>query len=238
MGKIINPFMESNNKYLINCQIRNKKKEDQVKNNFEKQFIYKIKIHPEYGKIINKQDVTLDSIHVKKPKIQNPSSIKNDEKETGWFSILDEQGNEAFLREGNIDVNENHEVSINNYVLLNIQDQPIKVPENKKIFVKLGGIVVIKEKHNKQNKKPISLGQLKFISLSNNDIVERYNSKVCDLNDSGFEKYKKNEIELETRFLSNQKIIEKNEKETEKLIKKLNVVRTLESDMKLIPENN
>lgn len=234
MKKIVNTNFIFHNQTLTHRNVLNNPKNHHINKDFQNQYTYIIKMHPKKGKIIKRQDITSDSIHIKSSK-KNSSSMNQ---ENGWFSILDEHGCEGFLRLGHITINKNREVSMDNYVLLSINDQPIRVPENKKILIKSEGMIVIKEDDNKKNHKPIKLGQLKFVSLSENDIIERYDSKVCDLNDSGFKKYKQNELDLKTMFSSDETIKKNKEQETKNFLKTLNIIRSLESDMKINPNNN
>ncbi|VFP79227.1 hypothetical protein [Buchnera aphidicola] len=227
MNNTIHPIITFTDIHLLPDNTETKKKTDSVKTDLQIKNVYNIKINSDNKKIIKKQDIESDTIHIK-PLQENKNIKENDNSEIGFFSILDDQGCEGFLIEGRIRINKNREVTMNGYPLLNIKDTVIKVPENKKILVKSEGLIVIKEDDDKKTNKPTVLGQLKFISLNKNDVVARKYNKVYDLNDLGLEKYKQNELDIKYQFLSSKEIIENNEKATRSLIKKINLIRSYE----------
>ncbi|VFP88382.1 Flagellar basal-body rod protein FlgF [Buchnera aphidicola (Cinara piceae)] len=230
MKNSIQPMITLANIHLPKSTTTTKKISDTLKKDLPKQNVYNIKITSNNKKIIKKQDTESDTIHIKPFQTYKPFRKIDDEEEIGWFSILDDKGYEGFLVEGRVRINKNREVTMDGYRVLNIEDKVIKVPENKKILVKSEGLIVIKEDDDKKNKKPTVLGQLKFISLNKNDVIARKHNKIYDLNDSGLEKYKQNELELKYKFLSNEEIIKNNEKSTQNLINKINLIRSFEFD--------
>ncbi|VFP81132.1 Flagellar basal-body rod protein FlgF [Buchnera aphidicola (Cinara kochiana kochiana)] len=217
-------------KNIISKKTINKKKNDQVNTDFNKQYIYNIKVLSDARKIIKKQDIESDSIHIRPSNIDS-SSINTEDTETGWFSVLDDQGYERFIRDGHVTINENREVAMDNYTALNNHDQPIVVPKNQKILIKAGGVIVIKEDIHKKGHEPVFLGQLKSTSLSDDDVIARHDSKMYDLNASGLEKYKKNDLKLKSKDMSRDMLIKNYKKTTTKLINAINIIRLIESDM-------
>ncbi|VFP81509.1 hypothetical protein [Buchnera aphidicola] len=227
MNNTIHPIITFTDIHLLPDNTEIKKKTDTVKTDLQIKNVYNIKINSDNKKIIKKQDIASDTIHIK-PLQENKTIKENDNPEIGFFSILDDEGCEGFLIEGRIRINKNREVTMDGYPLLNIKDTVIKVPENKKILVKSEGLIVIKENDDQKTNKPTVLGQLKFISLNKNDVIARKYNKVYDLNDLGLEKYKQNELDIKYQFLSNKEILENNEKATRSLIKKINLIRSYE----------
>ncbi|VFP83707.1 hypothetical protein [Buchnera aphidicola] len=217
-------------KNIIKKNTINKKKTDEINTNFKQQYAYNIKIISDSRKIIKEQDINCDITHIPPSNIDS-SSINTEDTENGWFSVLDDQGYERFIRDGHVTINENREVAMDNYTALNNHDQPIVVPKNQKILIKAGGIIVIKEDFHEKGHEPVFLGQLKSTSLNDNDVIARRDSKMYDLNKSGLEKYKKNDLQLKSKDLSNDVLIKNYEKATKKLINTLNIIRLIESDM-------
>ncbi|VFP77797.1 hypothetical protein [Buchnera aphidicola] len=213
-----------------NDSINNKKTEN-IENNFQKQYVYNIKITSDHRKIINKQNMDFDDIHTQTSDITNESSKNLDDTEIGWFSVLDDQGYERFIRDGHVTINENREVAMDNYTALDNNDRPIVVPVGTKILIKNAGIIVIKEDNHQKGQDPIFLGQLKSTLLNDNDVIAHKNSKMHDLNTSGLEKYKKNDLKLKSKLMSPETMMKNYEQETINLMNTLKLVRLIESDM-------
>ncbi|VFP78208.1 Flagellar basal-body rod protein FlgF [Buchnera aphidicola (Cinara cuneomaculata)] len=217
-------------KNVISKNTIHNKKIDQIDIDLDKKYAYNIKITSDARKIINKQDIESDEIHIQ-PSNTDESSTNIEDTEIGWFSVLDDQGYERFIRDGHVTINENREVAMDNYTALSNNDRPIIVPKNEKILIKAGGVIVIKEDFHQKGSEPVFLGQLKSTSLNDGDVIARDGSKMYDLNASGLEKYKKNDLKLKSKGLSDDMIIQNYKKSTIKLIDTLNVIRLIESNM-------
>ncbi|VFP85948.1 Flagellar basal-body rod protein FlgF [Buchnera aphidicola (Cinara pseudotaxifoliae)] len=209
----------------------NNKKIENVDTDFQKKYIYNIKITSDSRKIINKKNIESDDIHVKIPDNSDISSKNSNDTEIGWFSVLDDKGYERFIRDGHVTINEKREVAMDNYTALDNNDRPIVVPVGIKILIKNAGIIVIKEDNHQKGQAPIFLGQLKSTLLNDNDVVAQKNSKMYDLNSSGLEKYKKNDLKLKSKLMSKETMMQNYEKETINLMNTLKLVRLIESDM-------
>ncbi|ABJ90680.1 FlgF [Buchnera aphidicola] len=232
MNNIINSIITLDDRNLISKETIINQDYDNIDTEFYKKYAYNIQTNSSDDQITNKKIVDINSDDNSSLQSYSNSSIDEDT-ETGWFSVFDDDGYEGFLREGHIAINENRELCMNNYTLLNTDEKPIIVPENKKILIKMDGTIVTKEDNNEINYKPIFLGQLKFITLNNNDVISRNESEIFDLSYSGLEKYKNNNLETKSNYVLKNTIRKNDIKKTNNLINTLNVIRSLESDMKI-----
>ncbi|WP_075433884.1 hypothetical protein [Buchnera aphidicola] len=189
-------------------------------------------------KTINKKVVNSDALNVNQSQKNTPALDQENKKEIGWFSVLDGQGYEGFVKTGHIEVNKNREISIDNYTLLDIHNKPIIVPENKTILIKSEGIVVAQDAADLENNKVEFLGQLKNLALNNDDVIMRDDGAMYDLSDSGIEKYKQNELDIQNKLVSKKTSMKKDQAKAINLINILNEVRAQESRMKFNLDNN
>lgn len=157
-----------------------------------------------------------------------------------FFSALDNEGKEVFIRvdfKEKIKLNKNRELSIENFRLLDTDNNVIVIKNGYDVVVQPDFSIVV-SKSNNDAKRNVFLSRIKSIGLEDSDIIPRKNSNFCDLNQSGLEKYKENESDI---LLGNTPYHPREESDvnlTENLIKALSSVRHVRADITVVSRTN
>ncbi|AEH39804.1 flagellar basal-body rod protein [Buchnera aphidicola (Cinara tujafilina)] len=157
-----------------------------------------------------------------------------------FFSAIDEKGKEVFIKTNlnePIKLNQKRELVIDKFRLLDTDNNIIIIKNGYNAVIQPDYTIIV-SKDNDESKKSILLSKVKSIYLEDTDVVQRKNSKFCDLNQSGLEKYKENESEI---LIGNMPYHVNNESDvnlTENLIKTLSDVRHIKASIKVVSRAN
>lgn len=159
-------------------------------------------------------------------------------KEKRWFSILDKNGKEAFIHtRKDIKLNKNGELVVNHYRLLDTNNNTITIDDEHNVVIQPDNVIIITKK-NDESEKNVTLSKLKSMKLNDSNVIKRKNNKIYDLNDSGLEKYKENEIDIMKGNISYNFYEKNNINLANNLIKMLNSIELFKFNTKNVLNSN
>ncbi|WP_343189785.1 flagellar basal body rod C-terminal domain-containing protein [Buchnera aphidicola] len=199
------------NKIYSNIDFANKMFEDQemINNNlanlstkgFKSKFNYFVKIYDKKNKNIDNKTINYyDNSLGQFNSTNKPLDLAICDKD-GWFETKTKKLNTYLTRNGNIKINKDHYLVINNNFLLNTHNKPIYIPKNFLPKIKSDGTIIINYKKNKNYKKNI-IGKIKLQKININKLDEIYNGMFKIKNKHYKKNYnEKNNIKIKTGVL-------------------------------------
>ncbi|ALD15284.1 flagellar basal body rod protein FlgF [Buchnera aphidicola (Aphis glycines)] len=151
-------------------------------------------------------------------------------KNNGWLVIKDQNGKDAYTKNGHLQINAQGQLTIQNYKVVGKQGD-IKIPHNVNVKILSNG--TIKEIENKQNNiSEKIIGSLKLVCFKKNDLIQKDNG-LFYLKKNRFNQNLKvlhdNTIRVQSEMLENSNV-----NPTKNIVDMISNARQFDMNMKMI----
>ncbi|WP_075431960.1 hypothetical protein [Buchnera aphidicola] len=240
MNKIFNSMLMSINRNLTEKKILLNNIDNSSTPNFQSNFLFDETPDP-YSDLPSTSD-RYNNPDTQEEVIQQDIELLCDTimHKNNFFSALDDQGKEVFIRislNEPVKINKKRELVIDKFRLLDTDNNIIMIKNGYDVVIQPDYTIIV-SKENSDSKKNIFLSKIKSILLDDSDVTVRKNSKFCDLNPSGLEKYKENESEIMIGNMPYHIHPESDEDLTANLIKTLSTARNIKANITVESNTN